>query len=78
MQCFFVQFKCKPGNAYKVAAALAEREIASEVYSTSGDYDLLAKFYVENDEDIGHFVNQNIHQIDGIERTLTTLTFKAF
>ena len=30
------------------------------------------------DVDIGRFVNANLHQIDGIERTLTTLTFKAF
>ncbi len=78
MQCFFVQFKCQLGKAYEVAAALAEREIASEIYSTSGEYDLLAKFYAENDIDIGHFVNENIHPIGGIERTLTTLTFKAF
>jgi len=78
MQCFFVQFKCNLGRAYDVAAVLAERELASEVYSTSGEYDLLAKFYVEKDTDIGHFVNENIHPIDGVERTLTTLTFKAF
>lgn len=78
MQCFFIQFKCKLGKAYDVAADLAEREVASEVYSTSGEYDLMAKFYVENDTDIGHFVNENIHPIDGVERTLTTLTFKAF
>jgi len=78
MQCFFIQFKCKLGEAYQVAAALAELEIASEVYSISGEYDLLAKFYVENDTDIGHFVNENIHPIDGVKRTLTTLTFKAF
>ena len=78
MQCFFIQFKCELGKAYEVAASLAEREIASEVYSTSGDYDLLAKFYVENGVDIGHFVNENVHPIDGIVRTLTTLTFKAF
>ena len=78
MQCFFVQFRCKLGNAYQVAADLAELEIASEVYSTSGEYDLLAKFYVEDSEDIGHFVNKNIHHIKGIEHTLTILTFKAF
>jgi len=28
--------------------ALAEAEIASEIYSTAGDYDLLVKFYVDN------------------------------
>jgi len=78
MQCFIVQFQCKLGRAYDVAAALAEREIASEVYSTSGEYDLLAKFYLDDGKDIGHFVNENIHPIDGVERTLTTLTFKAF
>ncbi len=78
MQCFFIQFKCKLGQAYKVAASLAEMEIASEIYSTSGEYDLLAKFYIENDMDIGHFVNEHVHPITGIERTLTTLTFKAF
>ncbi len=78
MQCFFVHFKCHLGRAYDVANALADTELASEVYSTSGDYDLLAKFYVDQDVDIGRFVNTNLHNIEGIERTLTTLTFKAF
>ena len=78
MQCFFVQFRCQPGRAYDVATALADSELASEIYSTSGEYDLIAKFYVEGDVDIGRFVNGSIHAIDGIERTLTTLTFKAF
>lgn len=78
MHCFFVQFRCQLGRAYDVATALADSELASEIYSTSGDYDLLAKFYVEKDVDIGRFMNREIHTIDGIERTLTTLTFKAF
>ena len=78
MQCFFVHFKCHLGRAYDVANALADSELASEVYSTSGDWDLMAKFYVDQGTDIGRFVNSNLHRIDGIERTLTTLTFKAF
>ena len=78
MQCFFVQFRCELGRAYDVATALADSELASEIHSTSGEYDLIAKFYVEKDVDIGRFVNGSIHAIDGIERTLTTLTFKAF
>ena len=49
---FFIQFKCKLGQSYAVANALAEAEIASEIYSTAGDYDLLVKFYVDNDTDI--------------------------
>ncbi len=78
MQCFFVQVKTKLGRAYDVADQLARRELASEIYSTSGEYDLLAKFYVDDEADVGHFVNENLHDLDGIERTFTTLTFKAF
>ena len=78
MQCFLVQFRCELGRAYDVAEALSDSELASEIYSTSGDWDLMAKFYVAEDVDIGRFVNANLHTIPGIERTLTTLTFKAF
>ena len=54
------------------------REIHSELYSTSGDYDLLAKVYVPEDADAGHWLNENLFDIEGIQRTLTTMTFKAF
>lgn len=75
---FFVQIKCQLGKAYQVASALADREIASEIYSTAGDFDLLAKFYVEKDVDIGHFVNEQVQVIPGIQDTRTIITFKAF
>lgn len=78
MQCFFIQFRCQLGAAYKVADEIAKREIASEIYSTSGAFDLLAKFYIDEETDIGHFVAENVHTIDGIERTHTIITFKAF
>ena len=78
MRCFFVEFQCRLGQAYRVADEIAAREIASEVYSVSGRYDLMVKFYVEDDVDIGHFVAENLHTIDGVERTHTILTFKAF
>ena len=41
MQTFFVQIKCKLGKTYEVATALADAEIASEIYSTAGNYDYL-------------------------------------
>ena len=59
-------------------AGLAEAEIASEIYSTAGDFDLLVKFYVEAGTDIGHFVNEKVHCIAGIKDTRTIITFKAF
>jgi DNA-binding Lrp family transcriptional regulator len=75
---FFVQIKCKLGQSYTVANALAESEIASEIYSTAGDYDLLVKFYVDKDVDIGHFVNEKVQILPGIQDTHTIITFKAF
>ena len=75
---FFVQIKCKLGKSYEVANKLADAEIASEVYSTAGEFDLLAKFYVEEGADIGHFVNEKVQVLPGIQDTLTIITFKAF
>lgn len=79
MRPVFVQVRCVPGKTYEVAEELYRREIASELYSTSGDYDLLLKVYIdERKTDIGKFVSENIANVPGIVRSLTTLTFKAF
>jgi DNA-binding Lrp family transcriptional regulator len=78
MHPFFVLVKCELGQAYAVATAVADAEIASEIYSTAGDYDLLVKFYIAEGEDIGRFVNERLHPIAGIRDTKTIITFKAF
>jgi DNA-binding Lrp family transcriptional regulator len=78
MQAFFVQIKCALGRTYDVASRLAEAEIASEIYSTAGDFDILAKFYIGKDDDIGHFVGEKVQTIPGIIDTKTIITFKAF
>ena len=78
MRPVFVQFHCAPGQTYAVADEIYDREIVSELYSTSGDYDLMAKVYIPEDADVGHWLNENLFNIDGIQRTLTTMTFKAF
>jgi DNA-binding Lrp family transcriptional regulator len=75
---FFVQIKCHLGKSYQVANALADAEIASEIYSTAGDFDLMVKFYVDEGADIGHFINEKVQTIPGIQDTRTILTFKAF
>ena len=77
MKCVFVQLRCQPGKTYEVAQEVYLREIASELYSTSGDFDLLAKVYVPEDQDIGVYLNEGLLDIPGIVRSLTTITFKA-
>ena len=78
MTPFFILIKCQLGRSYDVANALADAEIASEIYSTAGDYDLIVKFYVDREADIGHFVNESIQTLSGIKDTFTIITFKAF
>ncbi|WP_136441077.1 Lrp/AsnC ligand binding domain-containing protein [Pacificoceanicola onchidii] len=78
MTCVFVQIRCTPGTAYRVAGDIVLREIHSELYSTSGEYDLMVKLYIPEGEDVGKYINDRLLDITGIERTLTTLTFRAF
>ena len=78
MRAFFVQIKCELGKSYQVATAIADAEIASEIYSTAGGYDLLVKFYLDEKDDVGHFVAEKIQKIPGIRDTYTIITFRAF
>jgi DNA-binding Lrp family transcriptional regulator len=78
MKAFFVQIKCELGKSYQVATAIADAEIASEIYSTAGVYDLLVKFYLEENQDVGHFVSERVQTIPGIKDTTTIITFRAF
>ena len=79
MRTIFVQVKCELGRAYEVAADLVENvEGVSEVYSISGNYDLMLKCYLNDDQDIGHYVTERIQRLPGIKDTFTTIAFKAF
>jgi DNA-binding Lrp family transcriptional regulator len=53
-------------------------EQVSEVYSTSGQYDLLMKCYLPDDTDIGRFVTERVQMLPGVKDTFTIIAFKAF
>lgn len=78
MRCVFVQLRCKQGKTYIVASNIAEKEFHSELYSVSGAFDLLMKVYIPEGEDVGRFINEKLGDIDGLERSETIITFKAF
>lgn len=78
MKAYFVQIKCRMGKTYEVASALAEAEIASEIYSVAGDYDILVKLYLDDEVDVGRFVGEKVQTIPHIADTRTIVTFKAF
>ena len=78
MKTLFVNVKCKLGEAYKVASQIAELDGVSEVYSISGDFDLLVKCYLPKDRDEGHFVINSIQRVPGVQDTSTIIAFNAF
>ena len=79
MQTIFIQVKTELGQAYKVAQEAVEAvSHVSEIHSTSGQFDLLIKCYLEDEDDIGHFVTEKIQRLPGVKETFTMITFKAF
>jgi len=78
MQTIFVMVKCALGKAYDVAEAALSVDHVSEVYSTSGQYDLLVKCYLDERVDVGHFVTSKIQTLRDVTDTFTIITFKAF
>lgn len=78
MTVAFVYLQCKPGTAYQVANELALLELHSEMYSISGDFDLIIKVYVPEGEDLGLFVNEKLLVHENIVRSRTVQAFKAF
>jgi DNA-binding Lrp family transcriptional regulator len=78
MKTLIVQIKCQLGEAYEVAAYIADNIAQCQIYSISGAYDLLAIVNLESDVDPGVFVNKRLHKVPGIMETNTMLAFNAF
>ena len=77
MRTIFVQIKCELGRAYEVADDLAESVVGvSEVHSISGNYDLMVKCYLSDEEDIGHYVTERLQRLPGIKDTFTIIARK--
>ncbi len=75
--CVFVLIQCDVGATFKVADAIAQKEIHSELHSISGEYDLLLKMYIPSDQDVGRYIGEHLHTIPGIARTHTILAFST-
>lgn len=79
MTAIFVFIKCELGFANEVAADIVDNvENVSEVYSTSGQHDLLAKFNLPRDADIGTFVTKEVQTRPHVRETFTVITFSPF
>ena len=79
MHAIFVMIKCDLGKTYDVANHIVENIAeTSEVYSVSGQWDLLGKFYLQDVNDIGRFICDELQVTPGIRDTFTIDTCNAF
>ena len=65
-------------RGHPLGEADTDSEIASEIYSTAGSYDILTKFHVDYDVDIGRFIAEHVQTIPEIADTNTIITLNAF
>jgi DNA-binding Lrp family transcriptional regulator len=73
-----VVMNCQVGKVHEVAEALTELDGVAEVYSVSGEFDILVICKVRQYEDLATLVTQQITGIDGILSTNTHMAFRAY
>jgi DNA-binding Lrp family transcriptional regulator len=73
-----VLIRCQPAATPKAAVHLAGIPGVAEVYSVSGEWDLVAIVRVPEYEQIAHVVTEEFPRVPGIERTQTLTAFRAY
>jgi DNA-binding Lrp family transcriptional regulator len=73
-----VLIRAVPGDVPALARRIAGIEGVAEVYSVSGDWDLIAVLRVKEYDRIAAIVTEEIAQISGIERTNTLTAFRVY
>jgi len=62
----------------EVAAAIAEIDGVSEVYSVTGDVDLIAVVRVRRHEDFADVIADRLNKVQGIVGTSTHIAFRTY
>ena len=78
MVTFIILLNVKSNKVTEIAEELAGMPEISEVYSVTGNYDLVAIVRTKTNDDVADLVTSRMAVIDGIEKTDTMLAFKAF
>jgi DNA-binding Lrp family transcriptional regulator len=74
----FVLINAEPARTAALAEELADLEHVAEVYSTAGEYDLVAIVRVREHEQLADVVTKEIALRPGIHRTRTLIAFRAY
>ncbi len=66
------------GQVNEIAQSLLEIEGVAEVYSVTGDYDLVALLRLHKYEDLAEVVTGRMVQLSGITKTNTLMAFQCY
>jgi DNA-binding Lrp family transcriptional regulator len=73
-----VLIQCEIDEIPEAAAAIAEIDGVSEVYSVAGEFDLVAVVRVAEHDDLAKVIPGGIAKVDGVERTETLIAFQVY
>jgi DNA-binding Lrp family transcriptional regulator len=62
----------------EVAAAIADLEGVTEVYSVTGEIDLVAMVRVRRHEQLADVIADRMNKVDGVTHTETLIAFRAY
>ncbi len=73
-----VLIEAEPAKVAVLAEQLVDLNRVSEVYSVTGEYDLVAMVRVREHDELAAVVTGSIAQLDGIRRTHSMVAFRAY
>jgi DNA-binding Lrp family transcriptional regulator len=74
----FVMITTEGRRTSEIAQSIAEIEGVTEVYSVTGDHDLIAILHLSEYERLADIVPDQIASIEGVKATETTLAFRTY
>lgn len=74
----FVMIHVEPQKIADVAKQIANLPNISEVYSVTGEYDIIAVVRLQDYDMLAEAVPDGLSKVDGIIRTNTVLAFRRF
>jgi DNA-binding Lrp family transcriptional regulator len=74
----FVMIHAEPEKIASVAQAIANMPNVSEVYSVTGEYDIIVVVRLPEYDQLAEAVPEGLAKIDGVTRTNTVLAFRRY
>ena len=74
----FVHIHAEPARVADLGSEVAEVDGVAEVYSVTGDLDLVAIVRVRRHDELAEVVTRHISALDGVVHTTTMIAFQAY